>query len=532
MDNRTMATRLNGGMLAVATITWLVLAAFGCAEAGAGGDSPPVSGASSEDAPTQGTAEQAIIDIRDQGDCRRAVDKFNHALPDRGHLNPKGTGGGRAINPLCRRDGADGCGGTQKRDRHFKRWHLNVGPNQTVPVFDGLGRPIARTDGFQSRPGDGVSNKPWVYVNWGQRKRIAGRAYVLAWAVQANQFLAVDGSGYTDSQGAGRGHVTGWIRTSDFIPKERGYLNGHHRNAMPAIHLPRTNRDYDTERTLTGGAAGVRQRLAKFRVGVNGYGIAEHYMLRPGDLVGLYYNIPGCGYGGFPVDAFRVDPRQPKRITFTRSKGTVARRVRLHGPNGGSDAFTFIYGYVTYDGGKRRYGWIPEKSLKRGAPLGSPARAGSASGSSGSSGGGTSGGAAGGGQNGGGGAGGGQGGGGGGAAAQPQECHVRCCRPGVHRVVQQSSQQACSQYASNLCGGQTLRARYPDGQSLIYEAPSHCWAKCKNRQRYHSLGIPQGCKYGQKNCCRKAVKLWCYVNDRGGFEDADWNRCSPDYRRN
>ncbi|MEO7329466.1 MAG: hypothetical protein ABI193_12860 [Minicystis sp.] len=108
----------------------------------------------------------------------------------------------------------------------------------------------------------------------------------------------------------------------------------------------------------------------------------------------------------------------------------------------------------------------------------------------------------------------------------PVACKVLCCEGGAGvGDFSVASGGACIDQAQSFCADHGhVQSAVGDGAALFTREDSssdlRCWAKCKARKDYHEVvGVTEDCT-GQS-------KGYCAVGDRGGLEDAMWDRCNP-----
>lgn len=78
---------------------------------------------------------------------------------------------------------------------------------------------------------------------------------------------------------------------------------------------------------------------------------------------------------------------------------------------------------------------------------------------------------------------------------------------------------ACHDSSQAMCDAHEHVKRSEWNESLVWERPNTCWAKCWNREAYHQVDVPQDCAAHAAN--------YCDEGDRGGLEDAAWSQCRP-----
>lgn len=189
-------------------------------------------------------------------------------------------------------------------------------------------------DGFGNARGNVTDSQ--VRINYGQRKRLPnGTVVVYAFAV-----------------GTTNGAASGWIREAD-VTESLGHM------ATVNAQNP-GNGDYVALWRMTGGPVPVRA-FYEDMVLHNDHSpcthLPKHYLLRPGNVVNLLYNLPGKG--GVADDTYAVDTGD----VFRRSKDVALHPIAfyhkdapLHGePFGYMD---FQYGHVN-----GRYGWIARDAV-------------------------------------------------------------------------------------------------------------------------------------------------------------------------
>jgi hypothetical protein len=180
----------------------------------------------------------------------------------------------------------------------------------------------------------GVIDRRGVKINYGQRKRIRGRRYVYAFATHM----------WSPS---GPMAASGWIRESR--------LKGHPLVRMPTIKAPRSPNGDGARYRITGGdPAKYGDLKVNPHVPRTKREAASDYLVRPGGMVTLLYNLPHKG--GVSTDTLPVGG------TFVRARGVKAVHIHLYPPDSGKRlerSLAFVYGRV----GKRN-GWIALDALQ------------------------------------------------------------------------------------------------------------------------------------------------------------------------
>jgi hypothetical protein len=201
-----------------------------------------------------------------------------------------------------------------------------------TPLYNGLGVQIGTVIPIDTKSG------PTAMINYGQRKVIDGQSLVYTW------------SSHTASGG-----MSGWIPESKI--QNQALLDAR----SPTTNLPDPGKgDYDAIWLVTGGDnaayAGLKVDNDQSGSGEN----ATDYMLRPGNVINVTYNVPGFSLGGFSVDSM------PVGSIFRRSLGVDEIDIPLY-PAGSATptnkSMHFIYGHID-DGVSRRFGWIAKEALK------------------------------------------------------------------------------------------------------------------------------------------------------------------------
>jgi hypothetical protein len=179
-----------------------------------------------------------------------------------------------------------------------------------------------------------------VKINFGQRKDINGEPHVYAFATTVKDGKV--GANGKDAMGA-----SGWIKESAL---KDGPLK-----QMPTVDAPRPLKgDLPGEYKITGGSA---NRFGDLKVVPNSKARNERasdYLLRPGNVTNLLYNLPG--QGGVSTDTL------PKGAPFVRAAGVEPVKIPLYrkGDDKVADHMTFVYGRSG-----DRYGWIAQDALKK-----------------------------------------------------------------------------------------------------------------------------------------------------------------------
>ncbi|MCB9597075.1 MAG: hypothetical protein H6719_30405 [Sandaracinaceae bacterium] len=319
-------------------------------------------------------------------------------------------------------------------------------PRVYNPVRGGIYWPIAHGTPLYDGVGSvrGVVRDGQVRINHGQRKRLAGQTMVYVWAVRLEEGFS----------------ASGWVPEAALV--HRRTL----RRRMPTVRLPNPGRGhYQARWTVTGGDPAHYGDLTVTR-GYRGDGRrATDYLMRPGDVVNLTYNVPGRELGGYNVDTFRPG------VTFRRARGVQQLAVPLYRQGGTTavDHLHFIYGYV-HDGTQRRYGWMAREALRLTSEA--PADA---------------------------------------------TCAARCCDGSVVTALDASSERACIASARTMCEAHESSLRVRRDGALVYQRGRSCWARCPGDAAYARLaGVTEG-------CTERAVE---YCGGRG-LEDAMWASCAP-----
>ncbi len=311
-----------------------------------------------------------------------------------------------------------------------------------------------------------------VKINYGGRKRINGVNHVYAFAARLD-------TGITAS---------GWVR--------EGALNNSPISRMPTVALSDPGHgDYETVFTVTGGNNADFEGLKVSKDYDDGGRNATDYLVRPGNMFNLLYNLPGRG--GVATDTF------PLGVSFRRCQGVLHIDINLYEPSGTKVVRTmpFVYGHVG-----SRYGWVAKDALDTQASAAAPAAAdpGTAPPSSGddpAAGPGTS------------------------DPAPPPapatgQCYARCCDESLQGPMQTSDPSSCLTASQAACDPYGHVKRIEFNQSEVWARSNSCWAKCKNRDAYHLVdGVTQD--------CTQHASDYCAVSDRGGLQDAAWSQCQP-----
>jgi hypothetical protein len=338
------------------------------------------------------------------------------------------------------------------------------------PVTGNERWPVARGTALRDGSGNvrGTVSDAAVMVNWGQRKRIDGANHVYVW----NATLANGSS------------ASGWIRESAL---RDGPVH------MPTLALPNPGQgDYPTARLVTGGDPAAYGDLTH-TPNYDGDGSkAAHYLLRPGNVVNLFYNVGQMG--GIAADTF------PTGVTFRRAMGVGQIEIPLYRPGDDHVArrMPFIYGHIG-----SRYGWMAVDAMAlvdAGAPPEAPPPAevpppdappGDAPPPDAPP-----------------------------PPAQTHSCFARCCDGTLAGPMDTPDANTCHAASGPACEahGHVRRAEW-DGRTA-YERDRVCWAKCRNRDAYHEVeGVTQDCTAHARD--------YCAAGSRGGLQDAAWDACQP-----
>jgi len=175
-----------------------------------------------------------------------------------------------------------------------------------------------------------------ILINFGQRKTLRGAAHVYAFAVAL-----------TSGQ-----HVSGWVPQSAVDPDIA---------RMPTANAPNPNDgEYESDFVLTGGNLADYGSLKVIPGFTDTNGAASDYLVRPGNVLNMLYNLP-C-MGGVSNDTLPLGAR------FRRAR-VEAHAIPLYRPGGQQvvDWLVFVYGQVN-----GRYGWIARDALTA-VPQGAPA---------------------------------------------------------------------------------------------------------------------------------------------------------------
>lgn len=189
-------------------------------------------------------------------------------------------------------------------------------------------------DGFGNARGTVTSTQ--IRINYGLRKRLPnGSTVVYAFAV-----------------GTTNGAASGWVREADVTESlsHMGTVNA--RNPG--------NGDYVALWRLTGGTAPVNA-FYKDMVLHNDHNpcthLPKHYLLRPGNVVNLLYNLPGMG--GVADDTYLVETGD----VFRRSKDVAVRQIAFYHKDAPLNGAPFGYMEFMYGHVNGRYGWIAREAV-------------------------------------------------------------------------------------------------------------------------------------------------------------------------
>ena len=325
-----------------------------------------------------------------------------------------------------------------------------------------------------------------VLVNYGQRKKIGGVNQVYAWDPNLT-----DGT-----------HASGWVRETalDHAPVP-----------MPTHRLPNPGAgDYPTARRVTGGNPARFSDMTHSPNYSGGGRRASHYLVRPGGVVNLFYNVGLMG--GISTDTF------PLGVTFKRSQGVRQIEVPMYrlGTRQVVYRMPFVYGHIDTAAGTS-FGWMAADAMElvQPAPEAEPPRDVGA------------------------------------AVADPvlideaeavadaeasgeaedaetpepaappaNACFARCCDGALMGPWDLSTAGVCVEASSPACEAHGHVRRVELNGSGVFERATACWAKCRGREAYHMLeGVSEG--------CTEKARAFCDVGSRGGLEDAAWDPCRP-----
>jgi hypothetical protein len=201
-----------------------------------------------------------------------------------------------------------------------------------TPVYNGIGVQMGTVI-----PYDGQTVAT-AKINYGQRKTIGGQTVVYTWA------------SHTTSGG-----MSGWI------PEAKVQNSTLLETRDPTIRLPDPGQgDYDAIWLITGGDPAA---FANLKVDSNQSANGENatdYLLRPGNVVYVTFNVPGFSLGGYAVDSV------PIGSVFRRSLGVEEIDIPLYPPGSSTPtnkSMHFIYGSVD-DGVAKRFGWIAKEAMR------------------------------------------------------------------------------------------------------------------------------------------------------------------------
>ncbi|MFZ5788095.1 MAG: hypothetical protein ACOY3Y_16780 [Acidobacteriota bacterium] len=299
-----------------------------------------------------------------------------------------------------------------------------------------------------------------VKINYGLRKPLVGVNHVYAFAARLDTGLT----------------ASGWVR-------ETALAHGPITRMPTVAHSSPGQGDYEADWTVTGGKPSA---FGDLKVAPNFTGsnvAATDYLLRPGNVVNLLYNLPGRG--GVAVDTF------PAGVGFKRARGVEQLEIKCYKPGGSTvqRLLPFIFGHI---GG--RYGWIARDALALANPSApapaptppappSPAPAPTPPAPT--------------------------------PPAPTANCWVRCCDSLLTGIVAASGS-ACHSASQGICQGHGYVKHSTFGGADLYSRPTQCYAKCAIHTAYHALdGVTV-------NCTAEAT-AWC--KGRGGLTDAKWAQC-------
>lgn len=205
--------------------------------------------------------------------------------------------------------------------------------------------------------------------------------------------------------------------------------------------------------------------------------------------VNLAFNVPGMALGAPAVDHFPAGTKF-QRLDVPTNHGVPSIDIplwvqddsgRYREPAG---TMKFIYGYVIADTGTKRNGWIAYDALtvsdgcgaESPPPLPPPVGGG--------------------------------------------DCYARCCNETLMGPLEVADASQCHDASQQMCASDDHVQRSELDGVQVWERPRRCWAKCGNRNAYHTVADVT------EHCTAHAAD-WCDVGDRGGLEDAEWSRCEP-----
>jgi hypothetical protein len=346
-------------------------------------------------------------------------------------------------------------------------------PNGSSANANRYDNPRTGSDHWDIRAGsglyDGVGNLRGIIrdgsvkINFGQRKVIGGRTFVYAFAVTLNGGTA----------------ASGWMLQS-------AVLDGNIRS-MPTVNARNPGQgSYETEWVITGGDVNLYGSLKVKPNVTESHVAASDYLRRTGDVVNVLYSLPGMG--GVASDTL------PLGVVFHRSHGVQEVNIALYRPAQATVVghMTFIYGHVS-----GRFGWIARDALTARSQMPSPpvdpsanpapmmgANPGEPSG-----------------------------------APVTGNCYVRCCDGSLQGPIATTTAAECRDRVG-VCAGHGPARRAEFNGAEAYARPSTCWARCNNREAYHSVvGVTQD--------CTQHARVYCAQSDRGGLRDAAWSVCAP-----
>ncbi len=205
--------------------------------------------------------------------------------------------------------------------------------------------------------------------------------------------------------------------------------------------------------------------------------------------VNLVFNVPGMALGGPAIDHFPAGTKF-QRVDVPTEHGVPSIDIPLWVQDAQgryrkqSGTMKFLYGYVIAATGTKRNGWMAYDALQVSngcdptppPPPPPPAGAG--------------------------------------------QCYARCCDGELEGPALVADAPACHSASQTMCAAHDHVLRTELDGAEVWHRPNRCWAKCANRQAYHSLDdVTEG--------CTAQASAWCDVGDRGGLEDAAWSRCQP-----
>ncbi|HEV2146112.1 MAG TPA: hypothetical protein VGR37_01710 [Longimicrobiaceae bacterium] len=225
-------------------------------------------------------------------------------------------------NPYPCKDPADPGANRLAHRYNSEDCHFKIAANTVL--YDGFGN--AR----------GTVTDAEVRINYGQRKRLPNGTVVV----------------YVFAVGTTSGAASGWVREAD-VTESLAY--------METVNATNPgNGDYAALWRLTGGPTPVRafyDDMVLHNTHRPCSHLPKHYLLRPGNVVNLLYNLPGMG--GVADDTYLVETGD----VFRRSQGVLLRDIPFYHKDSPLNGEPFGYMQFMYGHVNGRYGWIARDAV-------------------------------------------------------------------------------------------------------------------------------------------------------------------------